>query len=73
MKGYIQGATDARADLTQWYILKPGQGFAHQTREFAMGYVRGFCSISPETSSDAVQASWDCAKGPTSASWVTGN
>ncbi|MGA9842988.1 MAG: hypothetical protein WBQ25_11790 [Nitrososphaeraceae archaeon] len=36
------------------------------------GYVNGFCSISPNTSSHDDRASWDCAKGPTSASWVSG-
>ena len=74
LQGYIRGAMDTKdtcTDVCHWYVLELGHGFAHQSKEFSMGYVRGFCSVSPDTSSDADQASWDCAKGPTSASWVS--
>jgi hypothetical protein len=75
ISGYIHGATDAKddcADRCHWYILEPGKGFAHHTWEFVKGYVNGFCSVTPGTSSDDDSASWDCNEGPSSASWVTG-
>jgi hypothetical protein len=68
--GVIDGK-DNCIDRCHWYVLELGHGFAPQSKEFSMGYVRGFCSVSPKSSSDADQASWDCAKGPTSASWVS--
>ena len=57
-------------DGCHWYILGPGKGFAFHSWDFVRGYVTGFCKASPGTSSDADQASWDCDKGPDSASWV---
>jgi hypothetical protein len=61
------------ADAYHWYVLELGHdGFAHQSKEFSMGYVRRFCSVSPKSSSDDDSASWDCNKGPSSASWVSG-
>lgn len=39
--------------------------------DFIAGYVDGFCSIAAShLSSDADQATWDCARGSDSASWV---
>ena len=62
--GYIHGATDAhQPDTIQWYILEPGKGFAHHSWDFVKGYVYGFCSVSPGTSSDSDKASWDCSSG----------
>src|SRR5262249_3662407 len=55
---------------TQWYILQPGNGFAFHTKQFVEDYIRGFCSINPQESSDAEQASWDCAQGPASGAWI---
>jgi hypothetical protein len=69
--GFKHGVADGRQAGTDWYILEPGNGFAFHTWEFVKGYVTGFCSASHGTSSDADQATWDCAVGPSSASWVT--
>jgi hypothetical protein len=73
--GLKQGVIDCKDSCTEgchWYVLQPGHGFDHQIKEFAMGYVRGFCSVvgNEHVGSDADQASWDCNKGPTSASWA---
>ena len=75
--GFNHGVIDGKdscphPDGCHWYILQPGKGFADHTWKFVQGYVTGFCSVSPGTSSDADQATWDCAKGPESASWVSG-
>ena len=71
--GLIDGKDSCQhPDGCHWYVLQPGKGFAHHTWEFVKGYVMGFCSFSPGTSSDDDQATWDCAKGPESASWVNG-
>ena len=69
--GVIDGK-DNCIDRCHWYVLEPGHGFAHLTWQFVQGYVKGFCSVSPGSSSDDDQASWDCARGPESASWVSG-
>jgi len=70
--GFQHGVHDAQtSDIGQWYILQPGQGFAFHTKQIVEDYIRGFCAISPNTSSDAEQASLDCAQGPTSASWMS--
>jgi hypothetical protein len=69
--GFQHGVSDGRLTGTDWYILQPGKGFQFHTWEFVQGYVNGFCSVSPHTSSDAESATWDCAVGPTSASWMT--
>ena len=75
LQGYIRGTMDTKdicTDVCHWYVLELGHGFAHQSKEFSMGFVRGFCSVSSGTSSDDDSASWDCNEGPSSASWVTG-
>jgi len=63
--GFEHGVSDARS--ADWYILQPGKGFQFHTWEFVKGCVTGFCSVNPGTSSDADQATWDCARGPSSA------
>jgi hypothetical protein len=73
--GFNHGVIDGKdscshPDGCHWYILGPGKGFAFHSWDFVRGYVTGFCTASPGTSSDADQASWDCDKGPDSASWV---
>ena len=73
--GFNQGVTDGKDSCLHpsgchWYVLEPGKGFAFHSWDFVRGYVTGFCTASPGTSSDADQASWDCDKGPDSASWV---
>lgn len=70
--GFQHGASDGKLAGVDWYILQPGKGFQYHTWKFVQGYVIGFCSVNPGTSSDADQATWDCAKGPESASWVSG-
>jgi hypothetical protein len=75
--GFKHGLIDEKdscqhPDGCHWYVLQPGKGFAHHSWDFVKGYVMGFCSVSHGTSSDADQATWDCNKGPESASWVTG-
>jgi hypothetical protein len=69
--GFNHGIQDGKLSSVDWYILRPGKGFQFHTWEFVRGYVTGFCSVSPGTSCDADQASWDCAVGPTSASGMT--
>ena len=74
--GLSHGVTDGKDSCLHpsgchWYILDPGKGFAFHSKEFDSGYVDGFCSIDPKASSDADQASFDCDKGPSSASWVS--
>ena len=71
--GFQHGVSDGKdsclhPDGCDWYILKPGKGFAFHSWDFVTGYVTGFCKASPGTSSDADQASWDCDNGPDSAS-----
>ncbi len=69
--GFDHGAHDAKtSDTREWYILQSHKGFAFHSKQFVQDYIRGFCSISPGTSSDADQASWDCGD-PNSGSWVT--
>ncbi|HEY7570144.1 MAG TPA: hypothetical protein VH796_02125 [Nitrososphaeraceae archaeon] len=73
--GFQHGVSDGKdsclhPDGCDWYILKPGKGFAFHSWDFVTGYVTGFCKASPGTSSDADQASWDCDEGPDSASWA---
>jgi hypothetical protein len=73
--GFNHGVTDGKDSCLHthgchWYVLEPGKGFAFHSWDFVRGYVTGFCTASPGTSSDADQASWDCDKGPDSASWV---
>jgi hypothetical protein len=73
--GFNHGVIDGKdscshPDGCHWYILRPGKGFTFHSWDFVRGYVTGFCIASPGTSSDADQASWDCDKGPDSASWV---
>jgi hypothetical protein len=53
-----------------WYILEPGKGFAFHSKEFARGFVNNFCSVDPNASNDADQATLDCDKGPESTSWI---
>ena len=74
--GFNHGITDGEDSCTQpsgcnWYILELGKGFAFHSKDFVKGYVNGFCTIDPKASSDADQATFDCARGPDSASWVT--
>ena len=62
-----------RIDLIALALLlkaETGKGFAFHSQEFVKGYVDGFCSVSPNTSSDSDKAMWDCARGPSSAGWV---
>jgi hypothetical protein len=69
--GLSVGKSDARQqDTTKWQILQYEMGFQFMPKEFIKGYVIGFCSVAPHTSSDDYRASWDCDKGPDSASWV---
>jgi hypothetical protein len=73
--GFNHGTTDGKDSCLHlsgchWYILEPGKGFAFHSKEFVRGYVNGFCSVDPNTSSDSDHASFDCDKGPDSASWV---
>jgi len=73
--GFNHGVIDGKdscshPDGCHWYILGPGKGFTFHSWDFVRGYVTGFCTASRGTSSDADQASWDCDKGPDSASWV---
>jgi hypothetical protein len=73
--GFQHGVSDGKDSCLHpngcgWYVLEPDKGFAFHSWDFVRGYVTGFCKASPETSSDADQASWDCDKGPDSASWV---
>jgi len=73
--GFNHGVIDGKdscshPDGCHWYILGPGKGFAFHSWDFVRGYVTGFCTASPGTSSDADQDGWDCDKGPDSASWV---
>ena len=74
--GFNHGVIDGKdscshPDGCHWYILEPGKGFAFHSWDFVRDYVTGFCKATPGTSSDADQASWDCDKGPDSASWVS--
>jgi hypothetical protein len=70
--GLRVGKSDARQqDTTKWQILQYEMGFQFMPKTFIKGYVIGFCSVAPHTSSDDDRASWDCDKGPDSASWVT--
>jgi len=74
--GFNHGISDGRDGCKHpngchWYIIQPGKGFAFHSKEFDMGYVDGFCSVGPKASSDADQATFDCLKGPDSASWVS--
>ena len=69
--GFDRGVHDAKTqDTRQWYILQPHQGFAFHSKQFVHDYIQGFCSISPGTSSDADEASWN-ACDPDSGSWVS--
>ena len=69
--GLRMGQEDAhKQDTSQWYILQYQQGFQFHSKLFIQGYITGFCSVLPHTSSDDYRASWDCDKGPDSASWV---
>jgi|SRR5689334_13706911 hypothetical protein len=73
--GFNHGVPDGKdscshTDGCHWYILEPAKGFAFHSWDFVRGYVTGFCKVSPGTSSDADQASWNCDKGPDSVSWV---
>ena len=73
--GFNHGIQDGKESCTHsdgchWYILQPGKGFAFHTWEFVKGYVTGFWSVNPSTSSDADQSNWDCTKGPDSAGWT---
>lgn len=81
--GYKHGLTDGKhscirpgADQDKCYkyhdyVSQPGKGFINQTEEFAKGYVTGWCSVNPPGSgSDADEAEWDCAKGPSSAGYL---
>jgi hypothetical protein len=75
--GFHHGVSDGKDSCLHpygcdWYILKPDKGFAFHSWDFVRGYVTGFCKANPGTSSDSDQASWDCDKGPDSASWVDG-
>jgi hypothetical protein len=70
--GFKHGVSDAhQPDTSKWYILQHGNGFKFHSQQFVNGYVNGFCSILPQVSSDANEASWDCAQGPPSAAWIT--
>ena len=69
--GFQHGVNDGKMDGVNWYILEPGHGFQFHTWDFVKGYVYGFCSVSPNISSDSDKAGWDCARGPESASWVS--
>ena len=76
LQGYIHGAMDGKDSCTHidgchWYVLEPGKGFEFQSKRFVEGYVKGFCSSSPGTSSDADEATFSCPEGPSSASWVS--
>jgi hypothetical protein len=73
--GFQHGVSDGKdsclhTDGCHWYILEPGKGFAFHSWDFVRGYVTGFCKASSGTSSDSDQATFDCARGPDSASWV---
>jgi hypothetical protein len=73
--GFDHGVTDGKDSCLHpsgchWYVLEQGKGFAFHSWDFVRGYVTGFCKASSGTSSDADQGSWDCDKGPDSASWV---
>lgn len=65
--GYSHGLADGNdncqdKDGCHWYILEPGKGFGFHTREFNQGYIDGFCSLNPNTGSDADEATWDCTR-----------
>ena len=61
-------------DGCHWYILQPGKGFQFHTWDFIRGYVTGWCSVNPPGSgSDADEAEFDCAEGPSSAGWMVGH
>jgi hypothetical protein len=72
--GFEHGVSDAQTKHTRdWYIPQPGNGVAFHSKQFVEDYIRGFCSISSQESTDAEQVSWDCSQGPTSGSWVSQN
>ena len=65
--GFSHGVSDGNdscrhSDGCHWYILEPGKGFAFHSKEFVRGYVNGFCSVDPNTSSDSDHASFDCSQ-----------
>ncbi len=70
--GFQHGLRDgSQSDTSQWYILQPGKGFAHHTKQFDRGYVTGWCAVNPIFSgSDADEASFNCRVGPDSAAWL---
>ncbi len=55
-------------NVTEMYILEPGHGFQYQLNDTIKGYVNGFCSVSGGRT-DSDYASFECAKGPDSASF----
>jgi hypothetical protein len=65
--GYSHGISDGKdncqhKDGCHWYILEPGKGFGFHTKDFNQGYIDGFCSLNPNTGSDADEATWDCTR-----------
>jgi hypothetical protein len=74
--GFILGAhdgTDKCQPQCQTWIDLPGNGFANKTQEFIRGYIYGYCTnqvnINGAGREDDYNASFDCDKGPMSASW----
>jgi hypothetical protein len=74
--GFNHGVADANTDphAGQYYIHKPGKGFADHTTAFVDGYIKGWCSISGPGSGIDVNdepeptiAAFDCDKGLISA------
>ncbi len=64
--GYSHGIADGKdscrhKDGCHWYILEPGKGFGFHTKEFNQGYIDGFCHVSPNSGSDADEATWSCS------------
>jgi hypothetical protein len=74
--GFIIGAHDGtdkcQPECHSWIDL-PGNGFANKTQQFIRGYVYGYCTnqenIGGAGREDDYNASFDCDKGPMSASW----
>jgi len=64
--GFQHGVSDGKDSCSHPddAVLEPGKGFAFHSWDFVRGYVTGFCTASPGTSSDADQASWDCDRSP---------
>ena len=60
--GYTHGAMDGKnnpwclpASECHWYVLQPGKGFKFETKEFIIGYVKGYCSIPVMNEVESIQ------------------